>query len=196
VATRGLDADDVEWLVGADLDGYAPRAELFAQLAARRPLGEPIDALTAAYDRDYPPFIHPDPDVSGALVRLRADGWRIAIVTNGQATQHTKIARAALAPLVDGCCVSAEVGAWKPDPRIFEYALAACGADGGVGDTAWMVGDSPDHDIAGAWAIGLRTVWIHRERDWVIDRFQPDHRARSVPDAVEILLAAHSSGEG
>jgi FMN phosphatase YigB (HAD superfamily) len=193
VGTRSLEADDVQWLLAADRDGHTPRDKLFSQLRARRRLGESTQSLITAYERDYPGFIHPDPDVSEALVRLRAHRWRIAIVTNGLAMQRTKIARAALVDLVDACCISAEVGAWKPDPRIFEHALTVCGGDGGVLDTAWMVGDSAEHDIAGAHAMGLRTVWMHRDRDWVIDSFQPDHRARSVPDAVNILLSAPSS---
>ncbi len=53
-----------------------------------------------------------------------------------------------------------------------------------------MIGDSPEHDMAGACALGMRTVWMHRHRDWSIEDFRPDHQAGSIPDAVDILSDA------
>jgi putative hydrolase of the HAD superfamily len=190
VEARGLESDDVEWLVAADLDGNAPRDELFAKLRARRGLTDGLDTLVSGYLRDYPLFFEPDPDVGAALARLRGHGWRIAIVTNGATAQRAKVARAGLLDLVDACCVSAELGSWKPDPLIFEQAVAACGADGGAMSTIWMIGDSPEHDMTGAHRLGMRTVWMHRHRDWDMDDFQPDHQAGSILDAVDILLSA------
>jgi putative hydrolase of the HAD superfamily len=195
VTTNGLPSADVEWLVTADLDGYAPRDELFAELRARRQLADGIDTLMSGYLRDYPRFIVPDPDVHDALARLRSGGWRIAIVTNGAATQHAKVARAGLVDLVDACLVSAELGSWKPDARIFEVAAAACGVDDEF-EAVWMVGDSPQHDMVGARALGMRTVWMHRDRRWPIGDFRPDHQAGTIPDAVDILLAAGPAAPG
>lgn len=194
--TRGLDEDDVDWLVRADDDGYASRVDLFAQLRRRYRLTQSVEGLRSDYERDYPLFFEPDPAVCGALEKLRSAGWRIAIVTNGPATQHVKIARAGLVDLIDACCVSDEIRSQKPDRRIFEHAVAACRRHGGVGppgtdglpEDTWMIGDSPEHDMVGARALGIRTVWIHRHRPWPIDGFEPDHRAASVPDAVTILL--------
>jgi FMN phosphatase YigB (HAD superfamily) len=191
VETRGLAPDDVEWLIAADDDGHAARDELFAKLRAHRGLTEGVGALISDYHRDYPLFFAPDPDVCAALTRLRDRGWHIAIVTNGAAVQHTKVARAGLVDLVDACCVSAELGSWKPDREIFEHALTTCGGGDFDFGTTWMVGDSPEHDMAGARALGMRTVWIHRDREWAIGDFEPDYRARSIPEAVDILLADH-----
>jgi putative hydrolase of the HAD superfamily len=196
VETHGLESEDVEWLVTADLDGYAPRDELFATLRARRGLSDGLDRLVSDYLRDYPRFFEPDPEVGAALANLRADGWRIAIVTNGASTQHAKVAHAGLLDLVDACCVSAEVGSWKPDSEIFQQAVAACGADRRALSAIWMIGDSPEHDMVGAHRLGMRTLWMHRGRDWDIEDFQPDHRAGSIPDAVAILRNAAPSVPG
>jgi putative hydrolase of the HAD superfamily len=189
VDSRGFPPADVEWLVAADLDGFAPRDELFAELRARRSLVDGTESLVSDYLRDYPLFFEPDGDVSGALARLRAEGWRIAIVTNGPTTQRAKVAGAGLVDLVDGCFVSAELDSWKPDRRIFEQAATACGVDEGLWASVWMIGDSPEHDMVGARALGMRTVWMHRDRQWPIGDFLPDHRAASIPEAVDILLA-------
>ncbi len=191
--SRGWDDEEVTWLVDADGDGHVPRPELFARVRDRHHLREPVDVLVESYERDYPAFIEPDDAVCRALEGLRADGWRLAIVTNGHALQRVKIERAGLASLVDGCCVSAELGSWKPDPRIFEQALAACGATDGATGERWMVGDSAEHDMVGAHALGLLTVWIHRGRPWPLDDFGPVHRALDVPEAVAVIRAGRSS---
>jgi putative hydrolase of the HAD superfamily len=55
---------------------------------------------------------------------------------------------------------SAEVGAPKPDPRVFERALAITGA---AASEALHVGDKVDNDIKGAAAAGVRAVLLQRE---------------------------------
>jgi putative hydrolase of the HAD superfamily len=65
-----------------------------------------------------------------------------------------------LAPLVDGALASAEVGVAKPDPAIFRRALELVGVDA---RDAWHVGDTPEADIEGARAAGLRPILIARE---------------------------------
>ena len=60
--------------------------------------------------------------------------------------------------------ISEEVGSWKPDPAIFYRALELGNASPAE---AVFVGDSPDHDIAGARAAGLTTIWMNRRgRPW------------------------------
>jgi HAD superfamily hydrolase (TIGR01509 family) len=67
--------------------------------------------------------------------------------------------RTGLTPLLDGIVISAEVGAAKPDPAIFERALAVAGARA---EEAVHVGDTPDVDVAGALAAGLRAIHLDR----------------------------------
>ncbi|WP_234323897.1 HAD family hydrolase [Streptomyces sp. NRRL S-481] len=42
-----------------------------------------------------------------------------------------------------------------------ELAAERCGTDLAAG--GWMIGDSPEHDVAGGPAAGLRTMWIGRQ---------------------------------
>lgn len=51
-----------------------------------------------------------------------------------------------------------------------------------------MVGDTAEADIAGAHALGFVTVWLDRGRAWPNLPFRPDHVARSVDEAVDIIL--------
>jgi HAD superfamily hydrolase (TIGR01549 family) len=188
-AQKGLGESAVDWLCEADLDGFANRAGLFKEAAARFGFTEPVKDLTAAYWAEYLSAYRPDPEVSRALLRLREAGWKIAIVTNGPPTQHEKVERAGLADLVDACCVSSEVGANKPDQRIFEEALRRLGRSTKALGRAWMVGDAPEPDIGGGREAGLTTIWMHRGRTWDTEGFHPEIEVGTIPEAVEVMLA-------
>ena len=64
-----------------------------------------------------------------------------------------------LEPLLDGIVTSAEAGARKPAPAIFEQALELAGVPA---DDAIHVGDTLDEDVAGARAAGIEPVLIRR----------------------------------
>jgi putative hydrolase of the HAD superfamily len=114
------------------------------------------DALLAALRfRAYP-------DAAPALRELRARGMRLVVVSNWDASLHERLAETGLAPLVDGAVASAELGHAKPDRAIFDHALALAGA---TPDTALHAGDSPEADVEGALAAGLRAVLVARDGD-------------------------------
>ena len=98
---------------------------------------------------------------------------RIGLVTNGPAeTQRRKIDVLGLARLVDFAVVSGELGVEKPDPRIFAEALRL--GDATAGETVF-VGDSAEHDIAGARAAGIRSIWVNRSGlPWTVEGPGPD----------------------
>ena len=93
------------------------------------------------------------------LTAMRAD-WRIGVVTNGRADiQARKVAALGLAPLVDTIVLAAEhgTGAGKPEAAPF---LAACLALGVPPARTVFVGDDLRCDIAGAGAVGMKTIWL------------------------------------
>jgi 2-haloalkanoic acid dehalogenase type II len=59
----------------------------------------------------------------------------------------------------DTVITSQTARAYKPDPRIFRFALKAMGRKA---SEAVYVGDSPDIDIPGAASAGMLSVWIDR----------------------------------
>jgi putative hydrolase of the HAD superfamily len=101
----------------------------------------------------------PYPDVRPALNDLRDAGHRLLIVSNWDCSLPDWLGPPGLMKLVDGVVTSADVGAAKPDPRVFRraLALAGVGADGAV-----HVGDSLDNDLEGARAAGIRAVLVLR----------------------------------
>jgi FMN phosphatase YigB (HAD superfamily) len=188
-ADRHLGEAAVQVLCDADDDGFAPRETVFEAARSKLKLTDSIPDLISEYRSLYPQFLKPNPAVLGALQKLRSEGFRVGVVTNGPVTQREKIARAGLQPLIDGFCVSEEFGVEKPDPRIFAEAIRRCCGPKIAGAKGWMVGDSAECDMAGARGIGLRTVWISRERPWVTNDFTPDAIAPNVCDAVDFILS-------
>jgi len=103
---------------------------------------------------------HAFPEVPGALRELRSRGLRLVVVSNWDVSLHERLAETGLTPLVDGAVASAEAGRAKPDPAIFTRGLALAGA---TAEEAWHVGDSPDADVEGALAAGIRPVLVARD---------------------------------
>ncbi len=94
------------------------------------------------------------PDTSLVLDCLRANGIRTAVVSN-IAWDVRQVLNAA-ATDADEYVLSFEVGAAKPDPRIFQAALERLGV--GAAETL-MVGDSEENDGA-ARTVGCSFAWV------------------------------------
>ncbi|WCB97018.1 HAD-superfamily hydrolase [Baekduia alba] len=101
------------------------------------------------------------PDAAPALRTLRAAGLRLVVVSNWDVSLHEALAATGLEPLVDAALSSAEAGSSKPDGAIFRQALALAGDP--APSAVVHVGDSPEHDVAGALAAGLRPILVARD---------------------------------
>lgn len=133
-----------------------------------------------------------DPDAE-AVVRDLARDHRLGLVSNGAPdVQRQKLSHTTLASLFDVTIISGEVGAGKPDPRIFEAALAALDI---APNGAVMIGDSLARDVAGAHAAGIRAIWIDRgtREDAPAPAPVPDARVTAL---VEVRLALAALGPG
>jgi putative hydrolase of the HAD superfamily len=117
------------------------------------------------------------PDAAPALRELRRRGLRLVVASNWDCSLQEVLEQAGLAQLVDGVVGSAEVGADKPHPAVFEAALAIAGCSR---ELAVHVGDSPTGDVDGAAAAGIRAVLLERAGDRP-DRVAPDARGHAQP---------------
>jgi HAD superfamily hydrolase (TIGR01549 family) len=102
-------------------------------------------------------------DVIPVLDQLRSQRIRIGLITNGARDLDEFIDHHGLRGRVDVAIGSRAHGRVKPHESIFRAALDDLGVD--AEDTA-MVGDSPEDDIEGAKALGMRAFLLDRE-----DRF-------------------------
>ncbi len=115
-------------------------------------------AIAAAYSAEREALIYLLPGAIETLQVLRNRGTPLALLTNGSAAgQRAKIERFDLAGYFEAILIEEEVGAGKPDERVYRRALEMLGARPGE---ATMVGDNLVWDVAGAARLGIGTVWV------------------------------------
>jgi len=121
------------------------------------------DSISEAFGgaiRVEPPILYPN--IADVLGRLRRDRYRVGLISNTGRTWGR-----ILRPLQDDMGIggafhirifSDEVRVRKPDRGIFETALSALG----LGPHEVLhIGDDVDADVAGAKAVGMRTIWFN-----------------------------------
>jgi putative hydrolase of the HAD superfamily len=101
----------------------------------------------------------PYDDAVPALERWRAGGKTLIVVSNWDISLHDVLAATGLRRLLDGVVCSAEVGASKPDPAVFDAALELAGLPA---DRVVHIGDGLEEDVGGAQAAGIEAVLLHR----------------------------------
>ncbi len=98
------------------------------------------------------------PDCLTTLAGLRKRGLYLSIVSNIDDDMLTPLVRReGLHKYFDHCMSSEAARSCKPDRRFFELALQKSAL---AANEVLFVGDSPEHDIDGATAVGMRTALI------------------------------------
>ena len=120
-----------------------------------------LDSRFSRFLSGYQANWQPVPGGPELALRLLDEGYRVGILTNGQAAQQrAKLAAIGLTDPRLVVCVSEELPAPKPSPLAF---AAACGALGLAPHQVLMVGDSRVNDIDGARSAGLHAVHVTAE---------------------------------
>jgi putative hydrolase of the HAD superfamily len=137
--------------------------------------------LTVA--RDAP--VELSADICPSLEALQARGIKLGIVCDagfsGGEVLRELLEREGLLAYFSGWAFSDEVGHYKPAAQIFEAALSALDAEP---ETSMHVGDLRRTDIAGASALGMRTV-----------RYRALHDDPEIDSAIEADFVLDSHGE-
>jgi putative hydrolase of the HAD superfamily len=188
----GLPDGSASLIEVADGDGFRPRDELFEWVRQTFEIDVPTDELLARYHCEYPTCFTVPTETVDAIRRLRSSNWKVGVVTNGPPSQMRKLETTRLVDEFDAICISAEIGAWKPDPAIFEEAARRCGTP----LKGWLVGDSEPADIAGGHGVGLQTIWMSRGRTWTTADRAPDATVTTISEAVAVILEAGEQREG
>ncbi|MBJ8338938.1 HAD-IA family hydrolase [Antrihabitans sp. YC3-6] len=141
------EADRHAW-ENRDLD---PALHRSAYLNVLTTSGVPYEQSVALYSHLIDPMQWtPYQDVAATLALLIARNIRVAVVSNIAFDVRPAFSARGWADLVDEFVLSFEIGATKPDPRIFRLACDRLGVDP---QHCLMVGDSDEAD-GGARAIG------------------------------------------
>jgi putative hydrolase of the HAD superfamily len=142
---------------------------------------EAFDA-EACFEALYAHFTKPGvwaayPEVMEVLKNLRERGLKLGVISNFDRRLYPIFDQLGLSPYFERIIISSEVGADKPDPRIFRQALEALDV---TAAEAWHVGDDPERDW-GAGMLGLRVFRLDRPAvsllDFLHDLDHPDQES-------------------
>ena len=154
-------------------DGRRSYREVLTE--AMRELGAEGDRVTSL--AESLPAWSAFPDVRPALEALRAQGWRLAILSNTDRDYIDASIRQIGVP-IDLAIVASEIGSYKPATRHWTEFFARTGA----GPAHHVhVAASLFHDIAPAAGLALRAVWINR-----LGERSPLPRWRELPDLTDL----------
>ena len=102
------------------------------------------------------------PDAIDTLRALRADGLKIALVSDWTHELADQWEDLILAEFFDASVFSCYEGTRKPDPKLF---LAAANRLGVLPETCLYIGDGGGDELAGSSAVGMHPVLLAAE-DW------------------------------
>ena len=150
------------------------------------------DEVAVAYrEATLQPGLRTVPGATEAVRALADRGVRLGIVCDVGLTPsrvlRAELDRLGLLDAFAAWAFSDEVGVYKPDPRIFEHALAGLGVGARV---AWHVGDRRDTDVAGARAAGMRAVRLTVEVDDPAPGPSADHVCADYDEVLAVLGVA------
>ncbi|MBW4649691.1 MAG: HAD-IA family hydrolase [Kastovskya adunca ATA6-11-RM4] len=116
-----------------------------------------FDELYLYFSTAEPWFVYPD--VRPALEAWQRLGIEMGIVSNFDSRLYMVLEALELTQFFESVTISTEIGAAKPDERIFAAALNKhhCSPP-----EAWHIGDSFKEDYQGAKAVGIRAIWLER----------------------------------
>jgi len=133
---------------------------------------------------DWPPFL----DTTAALRQLQGH-YKLVVISN---VDHASFVRTQtrLGVAFDAVVTAEDVGAYKPDPRMFLRALEVMALWGIARSEVLHVAQSLFHDHAPAKRLGLATVWVDRRHGRVGWGATPPPTQQVTPDLVVPDLAS------
>lgn len=130
------------------------------------------------------------PDALDFLEYLKDSGVNVLLFTNGpDLTQRMKIRALGIEGCFQAIHTSQETGHYKPDAEVYRFLMGTYGFNAGQ---AVNIGDSPEMDLPGAKACGIRSILVNRGKAVVPDGIET---VASLSDLRERgLLASGSLG--
>jgi putative hydrolase of the HAD superfamily len=119
-------------------------------------------------------------DVLPVLTQL-SQRYTLVALTNGNAD----VVRTGLGPYFAFQVSAADVQAAKPHPAMFHHAMQRAGVRA---DQTLHVGDHAIHDVQGAKAAGVRSVWVNRlQTHWTETEFNADFEVSTLYGLLDLL---------
>lgn len=140
------------------------------------------------------------PGMADLLRSLKRDGHRLALVADTRIGTYINVLNQhGLFDLFDAFAISEEVGAQKPDRRMFLHALTELGIPQSDWNRVVMVGNNLARDIRGANDLGLTSVWMVWNPDYPTEpsgpQEVPDFQVGTAEQLGRLLNALHGDAD-
>jgi putative hydrolase of the HAD superfamily len=149
-----------------------------------------LAAAIVGYRRARDSALVPYPHVHLTLHNLMRRGLLLAVVSDApRESAWLRLVYLNLHHLFDEVITFEDTGMRKPDKAPFLAALDRLGV---AAEETLMLGDWPDRDMAGASALGIRTVFAHYGFSWSkdkspIEEHPADHQIHDILELVDII---------
>jgi putative hydrolase of the HAD superfamily len=156
-----------------------------------------LAAAIVGYRRARDSALVPYPHVHLTLHNLLKRGLKLAVLSDApRESAWLRLVTLNLHHVLDEVITFEDTGMRKPDSAPFRAVLARLGVEP---REAIMVGDWPDRDMAGAAALGIRTVFAHYGYSWSKDRSPIDlhpaeYEIHDILDLVGIVDRLNAQG--
>ena len=171
----------VERFIELDNRGYVWKDKVYQQLVEEFDIPICADELLEDYLQEFKHHCMPFDHLHSMLQQLKTKGLKLGIITNGYGQfQLDNIKALEIENEFESILISEWEGVKKPDPLIFQRALANLGV---VAEECLFVGDHPINDVMAAQQVGMTGVWKK-------DQFGEEQKIEAhyiVNDLLEIL---------
>ena len=160
-----------------------------ARQCGTEPTEAALDAAVAAHLAGAESVRRPRAGVLELLDRLRADGFRLGLISDCSSELCESWPETPYAPRIDAAVFSWHAGYRKPDSRLYASVSARLGV---TPSDCWYVGDGGSREHAGAHRAGMRPVLVSNAAypDAAALRSDPDpYRPDLVVDDLNELAA-------
>ncbi len=123
------------------------------------------------------------PSARNVIKTLKDDGMKMGIISNGdcgELLQHL----GDVAKLFDDIIISENLEVYKPDHRIFKFALERLKTRP---ENALFVGDNIKIDIAGANNAGIYSIWYNKNGEQPEDGIKPHFTITGINEVLDIM---------
>lgn len=120
------------------------------------------------------------------LTELKARGYRLFIITNGDAAiQHRRLAASPITPLIEDVFISEEIGYAKPSPLFFKAVEERIPSFDKT--RALVIGDSESSDMLGAQNAEIDACYFSPKNRPLPDGITAKYRIRSLTELLTLL---------
>jgi len=133
-------------------DPAASYRDVMTEVARRLDAGDPAELARSL------PFWKPFPDVRPALEQARADGWKLALLSNTD-RDFIDASIEQIGVPIELAIVASEIGSYKPAHAHWERFFEQVDIPH---DRHVHVAQSHFHDVVPATELGLQNIWINR----------------------------------